>query len=920
MFVGFVSRLSHSQTTSRRRPLHWPWLSAVAAIGLLCCAQAQAGVVALPFELELRVENVSSVHRQGEVVSSGVPLPRYVAGARSSLVGLSLFDEQGEPVPMQLEVLSRWGGLATNNTLPIKWLLVSFPVDVLAGGSRSFFLRDQPGLAAGQVNASFIDGVLTVDTGAMRVEFPSSGGSLLSGVWIDQVRVVEGGFLDLRDAGGVQVAAVLESSVIEVAGKVRTVVRQRISVPALGLAATLRYRLVTGSAELQVDLRLENNGAYGSPFEPLPSATTHFDSLELVLRLPAASSRVADHRQVYASGGSSFEVQQRYGLASSATAAMSGFNYDVLIDGVTVQASDRFAGGLATDQVTVVVDRFWQTFPKALAVEDQDLRIGLFPGFGNGPEFRGQYESPPDITGVGGSGSVLDPLDSTAFRFEGGRWSSHLLELGFRAVSQVDPEQVAERVEALAQPLMALPADERWVFEVFAFGEIQIPRLQDLYQRFEQMQEVLVDDAAADQVSGLGRIGLRGYRDRGGRWGGRQMYGWQNFGDLSGAYGYSGGHYDLAFSVLINYFRTGDRRFLDTGRDLIHHRRDYDQYHSRDLADPRRGGQFLDKGFWHGNSGAPSGTAIWVHGLLLWHVMTGDPGAREAAVEVGEFIGRQSPETWSGYWGAAQIGWQLEALVHLYNYLGDESYLEQAKLVVERWVELEQSQPSCGAALGCGYVLNPGFNPGSNNVPSEFEPFYSQSATIPGYQPASHAVVAMAMAKLYFIDLDVAVYRALSRLGGQLSAQALVAADVDAATGPWVHGRLCFASAEPLSEPSFSLDPSTHDGWAVITALVYHDFVEAMVQGVALSPSSQSAFQALYNFLFDSFLMPPTSVILPAVLSPIGWHPSASSGTQEHAQRALWGLQLTALVKLYAQIIELGESIIIQVDPTAPRS
>jgi len=863
---------------------------------------------------------VPLLDRQGEVVSSGVPLPRYVAGARNNLVGLNLFDEQDEAVPVQFEVLSRWGGPATDSMLPIKWLLVSFPVDALAGGSRSFFLRDQPGLAAGQVNATFIDGVLTVDTGAMRVQFPSSGGALLSGVWIDQEKVVERGFLDLRDAGGGQVAAVLESSVIEVAGKVRTVVRQRISLPSLGLAATLRYRLVSGSAEMQVDVRLENNGAYGSPFEQLPSATTHFDSLEFVLQLPAASSRVADHRQIYESGEGSFAVQQRYGLANSATEALSGFNYDVLIDGVTVESSDRFAGGLATDQVTVVVDRFWQTYPKALLVEGQELRIGLFPSFGNGPEFRGQYESPPDITGVGGSGSVLDPLDSTAFRFEGGRWSSHLLELGFRATSQVDPEQVAGRVEALAQPLMALPADQRWVFEVFAFGELQIPRLQNQFQRFEQMQEVLVDDAAADQITGLGSIGLRGYRKRGGRWGGRQMYGWQNFGDLSGAYGYSGGHYDLAFSVLINYFRTGDRRFLDTGRDLIRHRRDYDQYHSRDPADPRRGGQFLDKGFWHGNSGAPSGTAIWVHGLLLWHVMTGDLGAREAAIEVGEFIARQSPETWSGYWGGAQIGWQLEALVHLYNYLGDDSYLEQAKLVVERWVELEQGQPSCGMALGCGYVLNPGFNPGSNNVPGEFGSFYAQSSTIPAYQPVSHAIVAMAMAKLYFVDRDPTVHQALSRLGDQLAAHALVPADVEAQTGPWVHGRLCFASAEPLSEPSFSLNPSTHDGWAVITALVYHDFVEAMAQGVGLSPLSQDEFQALYNFLFDSFLEPPASVTLPGVLSPIGWHPSASSGTREHAQRALWGSQLTALVKLYAQILEIGESIAIQVDPTAPRS
>lgn len=91
-----------------------------------------------PARVRLEVRETAGIARQGEVLRSGLPLPRSL-GARDPQ-RLAVVDAKGALVPTQLEVLARWNaGLADVNA-PIQWLLVTFPASVEAGGKAAYWL------------------------------------------------------------------------------------------------------------------------------------------------------------------------------------------------------------------------------------------------------------------------------------------------------------------------------------------------------------------------------------------------------------------------------------------------------------------------------------------------------------------------------------------------------------------------------------------------------------------------------------------------------------------------------------------------------------------------------------------------------------------------------------------------------------
>jgi hypothetical protein len=228
---------------------------------------------------------------------------------------------------------------------------------------------------------------------------------------------------------------------------------------------------------------------------------------------------------------------------------------------------------------------------------------------------------------------------------------------------------------------------------------------QLLMDRYERFYDLLVDDLAADDLSSVGKIGYPQFVRRGGTSGGWQHYGWENYGDLGWADGYSSLHYDLVESFLSGFLRTGDYRFFAQGRDLAAYRRDYGQNHSMATNESWRGSQFYEKGWWHGNYALGQYSHNWVGGLLLHYILTGDEGSREAAVENLAFVLRDPPKNWTGYWGSRIPGWQINCLVDAYSFLGDPVYLDEAGLGVERFKTLEVAQGSKG------YILNLGTNP-----------------------------------------------------------------------------------------------------------------------------------------------------------------------------------------------------------------
>src|SRR4051812_46430176 len=79
----------------------------------------------IPSQLNLTVRETTGVARNGEVVRSGVPMPR--ALNLRSVAGLTLVDAGGARVPAEFEVTARWNAGLADSTAPIQWLLVTFP-------------------------------------------------------------------------------------------------------------------------------------------------------------------------------------------------------------------------------------------------------------------------------------------------------------------------------------------------------------------------------------------------------------------------------------------------------------------------------------------------------------------------------------------------------------------------------------------------------------------------------------------------------------------------------------------------------------------------------------------------------------------------------------------------------------------------
>ncbi len=90
-------------------------------------------------DVPLHIRDVAGVERKQDIVGTGVPLP---PGAARDAAGFTVTDPGGKAVPAQFRVLERWRDAgAGRGDRSVKWLLVTFPADVPAGGEAQYRLQ-----------------------------------------------------------------------------------------------------------------------------------------------------------------------------------------------------------------------------------------------------------------------------------------------------------------------------------------------------------------------------------------------------------------------------------------------------------------------------------------------------------------------------------------------------------------------------------------------------------------------------------------------------------------------------------------------------------------------------------------------------------------------------------------------------------
>jgi hypothetical protein len=124
-------------------------LVCLTALTLLACSPPEglSSTAAAPAEetrpapaprVPLTVKETAGVARTGEVLSTGIPLPRSL-GVRATR-WLAVVDPSGKPVPADFRLLARWNAVLDDATAPIQWVLVSFPATVGAKQSAVYSL------------------------------------------------------------------------------------------------------------------------------------------------------------------------------------------------------------------------------------------------------------------------------------------------------------------------------------------------------------------------------------------------------------------------------------------------------------------------------------------------------------------------------------------------------------------------------------------------------------------------------------------------------------------------------------------------------------------------------------------------------------------------------------------------------------
>lgn len=164
-------------------------------------SRPEAGV---PTRIPLAVREVAGVARAGEVVRSGVPLPRAL-GVRDPR-SLAVVGPDGKPVPAEFHVLARWNAGRDDAGAPIQWVLAVFPATVAARGTATYTLVADGSAGANPPPPSPLrltrqGDQVVVETGAATFRLGKNPGALFDEIDLPGGRrLVTGGAMTLRAA------------------------------------------------------------------------------------------------------------------------------------------------------------------------------------------------------------------------------------------------------------------------------------------------------------------------------------------------------------------------------------------------------------------------------------------------------------------------------------------------------------------------------------------------------------------------------------------------------------------------------------------------------------------------------------------------------------------------------------------------
>jgi hypothetical protein len=643
-------------------------------IPVLLLLGSAAAWSAQALNVKLTVEDFAGTERKGDVVTTGVPFPQ---GAIRDVKSLTL-SSAGRLIPAQFVTTVPWPDGS------VRWALLDTQVDVPASGKVELTVADGRGAPAPVAPLQIDDGAdaVRISTGPLEFRVSKKKFNLFESLQVDGREVLSSagkGIIIWKEGGGEVLAGPPTEVKIENAGPLRATVCVRGRFPGVHkdlLGYTVRLTAYAGRKVVKMHVWFENDGGL-TIRAPGRAQWFAFDGLALDFGLKLGDRIDAACEGVQAAG--KLKVAQY----DSPNYDWKSFHYKVTSGDRELKTGDRTDGTVVLSgtggTLAVAIRHFWENYEKAIELDGSTLRVWLWPTDGEWPRTKTRR-------------GMDDPAEYPQFRKAGVNHLPGATRKGHEVILDFSGCGAAAAHATLSEPLMAraepayyagteavngwfAPADFRTGKEAYDAGVKNWNRCA--------RQAVDPKDKAGSLIAAR-----QGAGDNRGFW-----YGWMDFGDNLWAEGYSSLHYDWTWIMLLQYMRTGERGFLDMGVTMARHRIDIDQIWAGDsqyynnLTRYEKCFTGVHGGIKDGNYG-PIPSHNWDSGMVLYYMLTGEPQAREGALNNYAGMKRRlidpQDQAPNPNVQTRELGWSILNLCSLYDMTADRKYLDDAMILFNK--------------------------------------------------------------------------------------------------------------------------------------------------------------------------------------------------------------------------------------------
>ena len=604
----------------------------------------------------------------------------------STMESLTLRDEDGTPLPLQLLPTARW------NDGSIKYLLVRFQADIPGNGKKKLTLEEGngSGLTASPVTLEKTANGYNVSNGPLSIRLASGTRGIFEEIRFGSKRYTGAGFEGpVLTVDETSYLPEVQSWSVAEAGNLLTILEAECIYPLPSpTRCHVRLSVTAGKPYVDVAVRLFNDSMGDLIPDSLIFCVRRHPETPVRRDIPEQSARgldstgcgdtdktgdegslvrttgtgeletiterlLTDHPEGIRTASGISNYKTRFTISGNGEPAVATVCGSDLVGEANEHMAEVFYGTFFADYndeeggICATLYQAQQNYPKAILADENGLAIHLIPESDEKVRFAsGMAREQRFLLHFHDADTSLEALDDRSLIYQ------------MPIVPRIDPAVFAE-----SRVLPDVVTDPSLIHD-----EVELSLI-----------------AKAD---GHGRA-----------------YGMMNWGDFPDsnytAQGRGGGklvwtnnEYDYPHSMFLMYARTGIRRFLDYATVAAGHWMDVDVCHYSE--DPLHfGGQWEHTNGHNGGSSdgnGPVGVMVcsheWVEGLLdHWH-FSGDRRALDTAIGIGENVLRlldtpmyQKP----GEASARETGWALRSLTALYQETGEDRWLSRSKDIIAQF-------------------------------------------------------------------------------------------------------------------------------------------------------------------------------------------------------------------------------------------